>query len=559
MNQGAKLTISFDAENVKANLNNAGNVTHINTSASDVFVVGTIQHGWFLDDIKRCQHFEKHQYQESFYQKLNGHFSIIIVDKKSNRTRIVANRSGGFRLYIKIGDHTIEIADQLKLLTNATATLSSAAIAEVIDFRWNSGEHSIVEGIWQLPSACYWDFTGNEITQKTCYQYFPLADAAPAQKFSDNVATVERLLSNALQESIPKNSRVAVLLSGGVDSSVLAALAHQFDKNLVAISHRSDDQQNPELATAIQFAKELGIEHQIYTINNQDITDAFNRTIDIIEQPARYQSSLLLYKLFEKMAGKFDHVIYGEAADTLFGSSLVKRYKLRRTKQQKLLSIISPIPLASNVIDLLPKNNKIRRLKNENYLDYMRASSQIDYHSASQQYLTQWRGKNYDLAVMARLLASDQKHNIEQEKFEVAAIKSYLMRSDRDNHFHETGALARHFNIELISPFVDYRVVNYAASLDDESYLGDHFVKPVLREIGCKYFTKHLMYIKKKGFPAPFETWIDGPLQSQCKEAMQKLNVPMEAKQDYELQWTMLCLYMCSENLTMNIARKISN
>jgi asparagine synthase (glutamine-hydrolysing) len=551
------LSVSFNEDQLDE-IQTEGNVRHLESEMYHFYIFGSIQHVWFLDDVSCTNKLHNNCYDNNFYRTLNGHFSLIIIDKSNAETRLVANNSGGVRLYVQSFDTKLIVSTQLALLDIPMPEINFNTINEVVDYRWNSGENSLIAHVMQLPSACYWQFKQTNLARKVCYNHFPCTDAIDSTPIDIQVKQVEKLLTTAITDAIKPNAKVAVLLSGGVDSSVLAALANKHQKNLVAISHRSDDQQNPELSTAVQFAKELGIEHQIYTINNDDIVDAFNKTIDIIEQPARYQSSLILYKLFEKMSGKFDQIIYGEAADTLFGSSLVKRYKLRTMKQERLFSFTKKIPFAKHIINLFPKENKIRMLQNENYLDYMQASSKIGYLNTSQLYLNQWRNNGTDLNVLNRLIAINDIHKVSKTKYEVSAIKSYLMRSDRDNHFHETGALAAHFNMELISPFIDYRVINYAGRLDDKSYYGENYVKPILRKIGCQYFTKSLMYITKKGFPAPFESWIEGPLKPLWKQTQLELKIPNGLPQDHELQWTMLCLHKCISNFDLNVVNKPS-
>lgn len=529
-----------------------GGVKHIATAETDIYVFGNIQHHWYNDDLTCIDYFNDQQYNHSFYQKLNGHFSLVIIDRKTNKSRLVANRSGGFRLYIKTFENQLLISNHLSYLKFAENKFDLQALSETLDFRWNSGESSLLKGILQLPSSCYWEFIGNELSKKVCYQYFPVSNQFNTSTNETKINEVEDILSQSLQKAITPGSRVAVLLSGGVDSSVLAALASKHQKNLVAISHRSDDHQNLELETAIQFAQELGIEHQIYTINNCDILDAFIKTIEIIEQPARYQSSLLLYKLFEHMAGKFDQIIYGEAADTLFGSSLVKRFKLRQQKQKRLLSFTKNIPFAKQIIKLLPSKNKLKTLLNENHHDYMLLSSQLEYSNLGQECIDKIHPKPFPLSVVDRLIKMEEGVHINDNNIAIASVKSFLMRTDRDNHFHETGALATHFKMELVSPFVDYKVITYAATLDDESYYGNAFIKPLLREIGTKYFTPSLMYIKKKGFPAPYESWMAGPLNKLWQDTEHSFQLPKNLEEDHEFQWTMICLYKYMQNFNIS-------
>jgi len=543
----AFITITLNQNNL---IFDAKNTDLIETTKSYIIIIGSIQHTWFSDNKKRIDIFEKNQYDELFYQQLNGHFSIVIISKNDKKIQLVSNRSGGFRLYCLLENNKLLISNSLKEFNIKQPSFDRVALREIFEFRWNSGESSLLSAIHQVPSSCIWNIENGEIINKQYYSLFPLC-AQNKSNMEQQVAQTSTLLTQAMVDAVKPNSKIAVLLSGGVDSSVLAALANTKLDNIVAISHRSTEHCNPELATAIKFAKELGIEHRIIDVSDEDITDAFVKVTKIIEQPARYQSSLILYKIFQSICTDFDQIIYGEAADTLFGTSLVKRWKLRQIKQKKLNKIAHYIPFFRQLINFLPNNNKFKLLQNETLENYMLSSSRLDLSSSAEAYINRLTPEKQRLRVMSHLISSKNSVQKSPAEVDLAKLKSYLMRTDRDNHFHETGSIADYFNLELISPFVDHRVVNYAAQLNDEYYFGQEFVKPILRRIGEQYFTPELMYLPKLGFPAPHEIWMKGILNYFWLDAKQYFSLVDEYEDDVEFKWTMASLCILSQHLNI--------
>jgi len=521
---------------------------HIETPTSHILVFGTIQHQWFYDDHSTEEQFCQKQYQTTFYQQLNGHFSLVIIAKNENKIRLVANRSGGFRLHCLMENNEIIISNNLQALNIEQPNFDRTALRETLEYRWNSGESSLLFGVNLLPSSCYWDIENTNIVSKQYYALFPVP-VKEQNTIEQQALQTSDLLTQAMVDAVKPNSKVAVLLSGGVDSSVLAALASKKIANLVAISHRSPEHGNPELDTAITFAKELGIAHRIIEVSDDDIKKAFVAVTKIIEQPPRYQSSLILYTIFQAIGEDFDQILYGEAADTLFGTSLVKRWKLRQHKQTKLASVGRYIPFIQPLINLLPDSNKFKLLQNENLESYALSSSRLSLSENAERHINRWAPKKQALRVLSHLISSENTDNIAPATVDLAKLKSFLMRTDRDNHFHETGVIANQFGLELISPFVDYRVINYAAKLQDDSYFGQDFVKPILRKIGEQYFTPELMYLPKLGFPAPHEIWMKGVLQSFWQDAKQHFSLHEDYENDVEFKWTMASLAILAQHL----------
>lgn len=543
--------VDSDSNTGNYQFEHSNKLRHIETPISHIFIFGTIQHEWYYHDESAKNTFIEKQYDQSFYQQLNGHFSLVIIAKNTKNVRLISNRSGGFRLYCQLLEHEILISTSLQAFKVVQSYFDHIALRETLEYRWNSGESSLLSGIHQLPSSCFWDIEDGKVINKQYYSLFPLL-VKDKSTIEQQVAQTSALLTQAMVDAIKPNARVAVLLSGGVDSSILAALANNKLDNIVAISHRSTEHGNPELSTAITFAKELGIVHRIIDVGDKDIINAFDEVTRIIEQPPRYQSSLILYKIFQVISQDFDQIIYGEAADTLFGASLVKRWRLRQIKQKKLSRIGRYIPFFRQLINFLPNKNKFKQLQNETLESYTLSSSRLDLSANAEFYINRLLPKKQALRVLYHLISSQNSAEMSLTDVNLAKLKSYLMRTDRDNHFHETGTIADYFDLELVSPFIDHRVVNYAAQLNDDSYFGRKFVKPILRKIGEKYFTPELMYLPKLGFPAPHEKWMNGILNNFWLDAKQHFALVDDYEDDVEFKWTMASLYIISQHLNID-------
>jgi len=523
-----------------------GKIKQVECKNFQYFIIGYIQNNHLNSNEKLAEYLSQPNITEQI-AKLNGHFSIISVAKYAKEINLYSNKSGGNRLYIKQTENGWTMSNNLKLLIESQPHFNAIAMKETVEYRWVTGEHSLISGIYQLPSSHHWSLNECKILNKTCYFRLPENSRNYSESIEALANKTDILLTKVLNDTLTPKKKVAILLSGGVDSSILAAIANKAGHELVAISHRSLQHKNPELETAIKFAQALNIEHRIIDIDDNQIAEAFKQTSVIIEQSPRFQSSIILYLLFAQLKGEFNQVIYGEAADTLFGNNSLKRYITRFNKKQRICKILNTIPFAWSLLKLAPKN-KLSTLVNSNTEDYIKESNQLAINSASRKLFASYLSTehlNYSF-ISLQQGSADLEPSLSSD---LLKIKRFALDTDVDNHFHETGALAAYFGLDLVSPFVDIDIINFAANLSEEQTLTSTYVKPILRKVGEKYFKSELMYLPKKGFPAPHLNWLEGCLKTFVVNACNKMSIKEIDKLDPETQWTIAGLQLVIEEL----------
>ena len=123
-------------------------------------------------------------------------------------------------------------------------------------------------------------------------------------------------------------------------------------------------------------------------------------------------------------------------------------------------------------------------------------------------------------------------------------VRRFIIQESCMYHFYTMGAIANRDGIELICPFFDTDVVKYATNFDDKLYFGDQFTKPILRKLSEKFYNKEIIYAKKKGFPVPHKSWLNGPLQKQAEQAKEfiRTNFDNSATEEHEFVWLVMAL-----------------
>ena len=490
---------------------------------------------------------------ENFYSRLEGHFSFVIVYKKEPVYRLVTNRLGGNRLYYTSVNDTLLTSNSiftLKENIKQKITLNKSSLRQLMEYRWLTENESLLSGIYQTQPGEYIEFHKDKLPKLSKYWRFPIKKACNSS-MSEHVERTTELLAKSMKEVIGKNDRIGLLLSGGVDSSLLGGILKDLGVEFIAYSHRNENHPNPELDTAVQFAKHLKVRHEIVDIKDDQVPGLFVETVKTLEQPPRSQSSIILYKLLEKMGASCNVVIYGECADTLFGSNVVKRLKNNLQKKKLIETLGNKIPFFQLLLKKVYTSEKVDSILNTSALTHNISEAQLELNSCSKKWIDINIDNSLSFSYVGDLLEKIDK-SFDSSKIELNLFKAIVFRGDCANHFQETSSIASKCNIQVVSPFGHNDVIDYAATLNDKVYYGNDFVKPILRKIGERHYPKELLYLTKYGFPAPYEKWLSTCLHPLWEKACIKFSLSPNDNYDNEFRWNIISLSTLLEYLEVD-------
>ena len=519
----------------------AEDLQQIHTASHSVYVFGSIA-GTELDETTVGQIAEETTWQQAC-RRLNGHFAILVLHHNEQSLRLLHSRSGGCRPYFFATDQgVLWVSNRLEFLAAQLGNqqFDAAALSETLQFRWLTSNKSLLAGISVLQAGDYLAIDKELQPRLASYWQFPIQPPA-SLSHQQAVEQTQTQLKKALLDCVAPSQKPAVLLSAGVDSSLLAALLKEVGIDFIAYSHNNEGRPNPELETAQRFAAILGAEHRVIEVRNDEIEDLFNETTAIIEQPIRAQSDLLLLKLFKEISKEHSQIVYGEAADTLFGTAMVKRF-WQRYSRRKILNL----PLVSPALKLVFDSKRVDYISNLTPVSHHLAEQGLEISAHTIRYFSKMASGKY-LAHLDNLLPP-ATHGLSQREIETGQMKRINLRGDVSNHFHSACSLARHLNLEIISPFADHDVMETAAALPHPEYFGGDYVKPVLRSIGERFYPKEMMHLPKLGFPAPHTDWINAPLSALSTRAQRHFDPPQQDAGSDELKWTLMSLLQLQQH-----------
>lgn len=479
--------------------------------------------------------------------RLDGVYNLILFNKADGRCSVFTDRLGGQRLYYHQNNAELWVSTEFSVIADLLPikAFDTNGVMETLHFRWLTGIDTVVKNVQKMPHAAVMQLSlSHSPVTLMRFGLLPARVKPTSKAMAEHVECVQQLIADNILASIKPGDKIAVLLSGGVDSAVLLAICCSLKLDVVAITPAHEHHDNPELETAKTFAKEMGVEHRIIPIQSASIEQLFSDVVYKLASAPRSHSALSLQLIIKQLSGEFNKVLYGEGADTLFGSRAVKRFGDRYNKHKAASKVLNWLPGVNKLILFLPIGTKAKTLLNfdinTTLVEEIALTLSADIYSS-----------------LADTLKLQPKIILQQFNTDVALLDSFdanirmlkqsIFSTDVVNHFYELTTLASAEKIQLVSPFVCWPVMSYAAQLPDKFYFGEQFVKPVLRALGEKFYSAELMYLPKFGFPVPHKYWLSKPLKPLTQQAAEFFNVPNSWLDNAEMAWTLAGLYLLAK------------
>jgi asparagine synthase (glutamine-hydrolysing) len=445
------------------------------------------------------------EYGSSCVQKFNGMFAFTIYDSRERVLFGARDRLGKKPFYYCHNETEFEFASQpSQIALRNDVTVDQQAIREYLIWGYVPEPRSIWKEVKKLPAGHSFKFhctTGVLETQK----YWDL-DYSWTNKFqgsfNDAKTELKDLLTDAVKIRMNADVPLGIFLSGGIDSSLIAALASQMTNNVKTFSIKFNEKDFDESKYASMVASHLGTEHHTIECN-------YDMGINLIENFSRYydepfaDSSAIPSLLLSKYTK--DHVtvaLSGDGGDEGFIG--YTRYKWFNN-----ISPIFGLPLSARrffaaCINLSP--NYVHKL----------IGMGISLKDIEVLYVKMFGGMENswvlepDLGLensFRDILTNKQKNLLENlSDFD---IKTYL--NEDINTKVDRASMA--FSLESRSPLMDYRVMEFSRNLPTKYKYTGTTQKRILKEILFEYVPAQMFNRPKAGFTMPFKEWFRDELK----------------------------------------------
>ncbi len=443
--------------------------------------------------------------------RLNGMFGLAFVDTHARTFIIARDRLGVKPLYYHLGQGSLRFASELKALlawSDAPREVDPGAVAEYLALNYLSTERCIFKGYQKLPPAHYLAGKLDEPHHAQLGQYWRVAanEAGADVLSSAQLDDLLTLLTDATRIRLRSDVPVGIFLSGGIDSGLVAALAGAAAGGTrplaftVGFSERDYDESDFARATA----ERAGLEHRLIVQQPATLSD-IDRLAWSYDEPFGDASALPTFAMCEAAAEHATVFLTGDGGDEAFGG--YRRY-VEAQRYRWLATLPATIGWAMRGLSqMLPALSSHRyRLLKSGLRDggYAAAFDGVPTDPALQLVIgPSVRGHFAEASapLWERWDATrGQTIQARQQALDYALYlpDDILVKMDRASMAH---------SIEVRSPFLDYRVVEWAARLPRAALLNAHEGKLPLRKLAERLLPMQVQRGSKRGFGVPLRAW----------------------------------------------------
>jgi asparagine synthase (glutamine-hydrolysing) len=474
------------------------------------------------------------QWGDDCVSRFRGMFAFALWDAAKRRLLLVRDRLGIKPLYWARAGDTLLFGSEIKALLASDLIQpepNTAALPEVLSTRYVSGPETMFRGVHKLLPGHLLVFERGETRIR---QYWDLparsaADRQPSAGSRDVIAEFRDLLEESVRLRLMSDVPLGMFLSGGIDSSAIAALmARMIDRPLQTFSVAFKDRAYNELEYAREVARAIGADGHEIVIDDGDFFGALPRLVWHEDEPIAHPSSVPLYFVSALARQHVTVVLTGEGSDELLAGYGKYPRVSWNWRAGTIYERVVPEPLrASIAAGVLPKlPARLRRYAQRSFLAMDRTPESMCFDNfasirladqrdllAADLRLTVTRARAYG-ASMSYFQKPDGGSTL-LDRLLYADIKTYLvellMKQDQ---------MSMAASIESRVPFLDHKLVEFAARLPDRWKLSGWTTKRVLRESMKGLLPESILNRPKMGFPVPFSSWTRGAWNSVARDVL---------------------------------------
>ena len=466
------------------------------------------------------------------FECFRGMFAFALWDS-ANKTLFCARDHLGKKPFYYFWDGRLFVfASEIKaLLTHPaiSAEFDQESLPEYLAFGYLSGENTLFRRIRKLQPGHH--LTIDFSTEQPRLQIQEYWDApCPREPSSatgrELIRETRRRLDETVQLRLMSDVPLGVFLSGGVDSSAIAAIASRLQSHPIqTFSVGYAESRYSELGYAQTAAKAIGADHHEVRIEMKQFFDVLPDLVWHEDAPIVWPSSVPLYFVSRLAAERVKVVLTGEGSDELFAGYERYRWNLLNVRasstyarfppavRSRLARFIGTSALIRPEIrrklghTFLARGSSIESLYLDNFYGAFSSGQQrclsSSAASAASPYGNYLRyfAKHEDATLLARMLYADQK----------TYLVELLMKQDR---------MSMAASIESRVPLLDHQLVEFAASIPDALKIHGATQKYIFKRAVEDLLPRQIVYRKKMGFPTPLRTWLHGPGSAAVYESL---------------------------------------
>ena len=463
-------------------------------------------------------------------EKFKGMFAFSILDKLTNKLFLVRDRAGVKPLYYYADENEFMFSSEIKSFhkhPNFKKEQNLEVLPYFFQFGYIPAPYTIFKNCFKLEAGHYLELNIQHLTFNI-NKYWDVNNFYLQEKFSKDeseiLEDVEKILDNAIALRMVSDVPVGVFLSGGYDSSLVAAiLAKKQGKKINTFTIGFDNPKYNEAKHAKTISEYLGTNHTEYYMKNSDMLNLVEELPFYYDEPFG-DSSALPTMIVSKLAKQ--HVTVALSADggdeSFCGYSkyffLNKFQNIFSNKYKRGLLKFGLNLFGANAVEFI--NNKLpNKFKQTNikdkYIKFKRAINSDSLEEMFENASSYVDKKEIDkfLKIKREKKVFEKWNKIEQVDFtnQMMAIDYKLFMND--DVLTKVDRATMSVSLEGREPLLDHRIIEYMARVPVEMKYKNKQGKYLLREVLYKYLPKEMVDKPKSGFQIPLNEWLRAELK----------------------------------------------
>ncbi len=439
-------------------------------------------------------------YGVDFVHYLRGMFAIAIIE--GDRLYLFRDRFGKKPLYYYRSNERFVFASEMKALTPflKQVRMNTDALLSYLSFLAPVPPHTFYEGIEKLEAGCYAVYENAALRLERYYDLTCESNTCKSE-------SVEALLGESIALRLQADVPVAGLLSGGIDSAMIAAVARdrlpEFTTFTLGYKEYSSYDEREYAAYTADF---LGVNNCSVEISRADFMAAVPRVLESLDEPLNDPAAVPLFLLFQEIRRHgYKVVLSGEGSDEIF---LGYRHYREYAEIESLTS--------------LHNKNWIRKY----FRAHFSMNREWEWYKRvfDNQLLFRTSGERFSDLQQNMLLRRNVKDNHSyrylqpyRERFEASQYAddatrwySYIdLKIFQGEHFlMKLDKVSMAHSIEARTPFLDHRLIEHLFTFDADARMGSQGTKNILQKFARNYLDDRILSRRKKGFSNPYMEYL---------------------------------------------------
>ncbi len=458
---------------------------------------------------------------------LNGFFAFVIHDQMTNRIVVARDRMGiKPLLYYNDGQHFIFASEMKALLAfpQIPHKINDQSLFFYLQLNYIPSPHCILDQVHKLPPGHYIEIKDNQFQGSKAWYSLPhpsIFDHQNAPSYKKAQQDLIQLMEESVQLRMISDVPLGVFLSGGMDSSVITALAARHNKQLQTFSIGfKDEPLFDETYYAELVAKKFQTQHTVFSLSNDDLFADLFATLDYIDEPFADPTALAMHILSRHTRKAVTVALSGDGGDELL-AGYNKHLAEFRIRQGGML--VEGVKLGAPLWKLLPQSRANRMGNIVRQLHRFASGA----NNGEQNRYWQWASI---LPAQKALTLLKHKSSIDLHNYQIA--KKTLLNGLHPNGdfnevlytdlqlvlvgdmLHKTDMMSMANGLEVRTPFLDHHLVEYVSALPSSYKINKKYKKRLLQDAFRPLLPTELYQRPKHGFDVPLLKWLQNELKS---------------------------------------------